>query len=177
MAWAIVRFTSRQYKPLECGPSGATASREVRRVWGVLRRLCLRLSRPDYMAVQLAKRRDPPTLVTGVRASRVLRRAADVRQPSPSSTTPVADPFVCVIGSRPHAHEPLEGIVQHTRSRLIPPPISAKPVHVSTPPCPYCGSADTEPSPMMRRYTCDADAWIRCTECGQTFTAPRWPLD
>jgi hypothetical protein len=66
--------------------------------------------------------------------------------------------------------------MQQPRSRLVPPPraISGLRVHTS-PTCIRCASSDTEPLAMMQRHTCDADDWVRCNECGHTFTAPRWP--
>ena len=81
------------------------------------------------------------------------------------------------VGPRLRAHEPLEGIVERPRSRLIPSAhrIPAPPAHASTAPCTHCGSRDTEPLARMQRLTCAADDWVQCNECGHVFTTPRWP--
>ncbi len=37
--------------------------------------------------------------------------------------------------------------------------------------CPRCFSDDVTSIETMRLHTCDADPWVRCNECGHTFTA------
>jgi hypothetical protein len=66
--------------------------------------------------------------------------------------------------------------VERPHSRLIPPAplIPAQPAHASTAPCTHCGSPDTELLAMMQRYTCDADDWVQCNDCGYVFTTSRW---
>jgi len=58
----------------------------------------------------------------------------------------------------------LERVMAPLSSRPIP-PASRRPHSPAsiptTPPCPECGSSDTDLAPM-RLHTCDADVWVIC---------------
>ena len=47
------------------------------------------------------------------------------------------------------------------------------PQPVPLPRCTNCGGAKTEAVTTMRRHTCHADEWYRCTECEHVFSVSR----